>query len=235
MVGASVRRGGLTYELQHFQGLGGPSPCGFTDHGLEPDALGLAGVLGAQVGALRVRVCYGCSQGRAGCLANNILSLWCRYGKVECNRHSSRPTRKIYVGWSPLGPGVRWSARQKQAGFLNLWAETCSATEVENDVSHTIVPNDAIPARAASTAMVAKRIQHVVAQRAKAGVYAFWDAQSVSHLGSKLVGRDRGAFGAVRDRLLYFSSTFFLFGQQRGFGWALSVVAAGEAGFVDGG
>ena len=110
------------------------------------------------------------------------------------------------------------------------------ALEVENDISHTIVPNHAIPARAASAAMVAKWIQHVVAQRAKAGVFAFWDAQSVSHLGSKLVGRDRGAFGAVRDRLPYFSSTFFSFGQQRGFvSWALGVVAADEASFVNGG
>ena len=201
MVGASVRSGGFTCELEHFQGLGGPSPCGFTDHGLKPDALGLTGVLGAQVGALRVRVRYGCSQGRAGCLANDILSLWCRYGKVDRNRYSPRPARKVYVGWSPLGPEVRWSARQKQAGFLDLWAETCSAAEVENDISHTIVPNHAIPARAASAAMVAKGIQHVVAQRAKARVFAFWDAQSVSHLGSKFVGRDRGAFGAVRDRL----------------------------------
>ena len=38
VVGASVRRGGLANELQHFQGFGDSRPRGLANHGLKPNA-----------------------------------------------------------------------------------------------------------------------------------------------------------------------------------------------------
>ena len=128
---------------------------------------------------------------------------------MECSRLPASPAGEPNVGGATLGGRVRGPGWQEKTRFLQLGAKAGFATKIENYVAQGIVPDDSIPSGAAAAAVMAKAVQHIVAQQTKARHLALRHTQSVADFCSELGRRYDRTSGMMRNSLPYFSSPLF--------------------------
>ena len=145
---------------------------------------------------------------------NDVLSLRRCHSEVKGNRHPSSPAWEVNIGRSALGCVIGWPGWKKQARFFNFRAKAGFAAKVEDDVPNAVVSNNPVSARAAFAAVVAKRIQHIIAQWTKAGLFFVCNAQPVAYFCAKFVSGECSASGPMGDGLPDFAGAFFAFRQQ---------------------